>query len=111
MRRYNEPVDVHRRDDTPAEFVWRSRRYVVWSVYGSWMEIDPWWLPTQAQSLHGITSEQGAAAPMPPVAERQVWRVEAGREKGSGTAFGGTGVFDLCFDWTAGGWKLLQVVD
>ena len=39
-------------------------------------------------------------------AEREVWRVEAS----PGRAFG-AGVYDLCFDWAAGGWTLLRTQD
>jgi hypothetical protein len=37
--------------------------------------------------------------------ERELWRVEAviGRL--------GAGVFDLCFDWSAGGWTVARVLD
>ena len=38
--------------------------------------------------------------------ERDWWRVEAG----SGAA-SGTGVYDLCFDWSRGAWSLARVLD
>lgn len=38
--------------------------------------------------------------------EREVWRVEAS----AGRAFG-TGVYDLSFDWSRGGWRLVRVAD
>jgi hypothetical protein len=40
------------------------------------------------------------------LAEREVWRVEAGR----GTA-SGRGVFDLVLDWAQGGWLLTRCLD
>jgi hypothetical protein len=41
-----------------------------------------------------------------PGAERDVWRVEAGRGPGIGR-----GVFDLVFDWTDGSWRLTRCLD
>jgi hypothetical protein len=38
--------------------------------------------------------------------EREVWRVEAAAGRG-----GGIGVYDLCFDWSAGRWTLLRALD
>ena len=38
--------------------------------------------------------------------ERDWWRVEAG----AGAA-AGTGVYDLCFDWSRGSWSLARVLD
>lgn len=38
--------------------------------------------------------------------ERDWWRVEAGQGR-----FAGTGVYDLCFDWSTGGWSLARVLD
>ncbi len=39
-------------------------------------------------------------------AERDVWRVEAGRGPGIGR-----GVFDLVFDWADGSWRLTRCLD
>ena len=45
-----------------------------------------------------------------PVAERELWRVEAGR--GIQVADAETyGVFDLSFDWTDGRWQLVGCQD
>ena len=38
--------------------------------------------------------------------EREIWRVEASRGRAAGS-----GIYDLCFDWTAGGWTLLRAQD
>jgi hypothetical protein len=38
--------------------------------------------------------------------EREFWRVEAWAGRSSPV-----GVFDLCFDWSAGRWQLVRVVD
>jgi Family of unknown function (DUF6504) len=104
-RRYDEPVEVRRRDDEPTQFLWRSRLYVVRAVLARWVETGAWWQVATAGS--------GALAPdadsLALSAERELWRVEAshGRQHGSG-------VFDLCFDWTAragAGWTLARAHD
>jgi hypothetical protein len=41
-------------------------------------------------------------------AEREVWRVEAGRGMTPGI---GRGVFDLVFDWADGSWRLARCLD
>ena len=53
-----------------------------------------------------------------PVAERELWRVEAGRGaqavRRAGAADGEPetyGVFDLSFDWTDGRWQLVGCLD
>ena len=42
--------------------------------------------------------------------EREFWRVEAaaGRQAAS---CGGAGVYDLCLDWSRGGWTVARVLD
>jgi hypothetical protein len=99
-RRYDDPVEVRRRDADPAEFLWRGRFYAVREVLAHWVETGAWW---QAGSS-GSTAL--ALEPAALHAEREVWRVVAssGRSHGSG-------VFDLCFDWDAGGWTLLRALD
>lgn len=103
-RRYDDPVEVRRRDEEPGEFLWRGRLYVVRGVLAHWVETGAWWL--------AATSGANALAPETevPTGEREVWRVEASR----GQAYG-SGVYDLCFDWdvtSAGtGWTLLRTMD
>lgn len=90
-RRYDEPVEVRRRDDEPAAFLWHERLWVVRAVLARWVETGAWWQTGQ------------------PSAERELWRVAATRGR-----VHGTGVFDLCFDWssTAGtGWTLARALD
>ena len=89
-RRYDEPVEVRRRDDDPAEFLWHDRFYAVREVLAHWVETATWWQPAAA----------------PDGGEREVWRVEASAGRTSGT-----GVYDLCFDWAAGRWSLLRALD
>ena len=42
-RRYDDPVEVRRRDDEPAEFLWRGRFYAVREVLARWVETGAWW--------------------------------------------------------------------
>jgi hypothetical protein len=103
-RRYDDPVDVRRRDEEPAEFLWRGRLYVIRGVLAHWVETGAWW---QA----GVADRPAVDADRPAVdaldgSEREVWRVEAS----PGRAFG-AGVYELSFDWSAGSWVLLRAVD
>lgn len=102
-RRYDDPVEVRRRDEDPAEFLWRDRFYAVREVLAHWVETSPWW----GGATSGTTALDCSALDCSLLAaEREVWRVEAspGRAHGSG-------VFDLCFDWDAGRWTLLRALD
>lgn len=94
-RRYDDPVEVRRRDEDPTEFLWRGRFYAVREVLARWVETGAWWQRPDAAATGGVLA-----------AEREVWRVEASR----GRAYG-AGVYDLCFDWAAGGWTLLRAQD
>jgi hypothetical protein len=44
-------------------------------------------------------------------AEREVWRVEAGRGAGRTDGDVHRGVFDLVLDWTDGSWRLSRCLD
>ena len=92
-RRYDDAVEVRRRDEHPAEFLWRGRFYAVREVLAHWVETGAWW-----QDVRGDSSALSS--------EREVWRVEA-----SPGRMAGAGVYDLCFDWAAGGWTLLRTQD
>ena len=94
-RRYDDPVEVRRRDDDPAAFLWRGRFYAVRVVLARWVETGAWW-----QRQEAATSGSALAG------EREIWRVEASRGQ-----VHGAGVYDLCFDWSAGGWTLLRAQD
>lgn len=109
-RRYDDPVEVRRRDDDPAEFLWHGRFYAVREVLARWVETGAWW-----QSAQGAEAATTGSAPAADRAggmagdmagEREVWRVEATRGQ-----VHGAGVYDLCFDWSAGGWTLLRAQD
>jgi len=70
-------------------------------VVAHWVETGPWW--------------QGGTPETDLVAERELWRVEAGRGIPDGRAQVGEqqsyGVFDLSFDWTDGRWQLVGCLD
>ena len=121
-RRYDDPVEVRRRDDEPAEFLWRDRLWVVRAVLARWVETGAWWqaaVPAGAgisgtAVISGTTGgTDGCAALALDSAvlsvERELWRVEATRGR-----VHGMGVFDLCFDWSAPagtGWTLTRALD
>lgn len=94
MRQYDDPVEVRRGEaEDPDQFLWRGRLWKVRAVVAHWVETGPWW-----QGSTGGTATD-------PVAERELWRVEAGRGSDGG------GVFDLSFDWADGHWQLVGCVD
>ena len=108
-RRYDDPVEVRRRDDDPAEFLWHGRFYAVREVLARWVETGAWW--QTAATSGGSDGSDGSGADSSTdssvlSAEREMWRVEAsaGRAQGSG-------IYDLCFDWSAGGWTLQGTQD
>ena len=129
MRRYDDPVDVRRGrvpgagDDLvegPEQFLWKGRLWKVHAVLAQWVETGPWW---QSRGVHAVLGAEDWAADeaadgvadgavrrpvqtLDPGAERDVWRVEAGRGPGIGR-----GVFDLVFDWTDGSWRLTRCLD
>lgn len=137
-RLHPEPVEVRARDGAPEQFLWRGRLYVVREVLASWTESGGWWRAAALQALAtGDTSaglpetslstvplpaspkwaQRAWGEPAPEVGaavgaigiddgERGWWRVEAaaGRRADSG-------VYDLCFDWSAGSWSLARVLD
>ena len=70
------------------------------------------WATGSAAAWAGVAGARaGAAAAAGPsptalAGEREVWRVEASPGRAHGA-----GVYDLCFDWDAGGWTLLRAQD
>jgi hypothetical protein len=96
-RRYDAVVDVRKADDLPDAFLWQGRLYSVRAVLAHWMEAGAWWSQAVPDGGCGRGLDDR---------EREVWRVEArpGRS-------GGIGVFDLCFDWSTGGWTLARAHD
>lgn len=104
-RRYDDAVQVRRRDEDPVEFLWRGRFYAVREVLAHWVETGAWWQGSSAGSPAG-SSAGSPAGSISLSAEREVWRVEASPGRACGA-----GVYDLCFDWAAGGWTLLRTQD
>ena len=108
-RRYDDPVEVRRRDDDPAEFLWRGRFYAVREVLARWVETGAWWQRPDGAATTGEAG-QGSGEARQGIAtldgEREIWRVEASPGRAAGS-----GIYDLCFDWTAGGWTLLRAQD
>jgi uncharacterized protein DUF6504 len=107
-RRYGAPVEVRRRDEDPAEFLWRGRFYVVRSVLAHWVETGAWWrAPAGGPTVDGSSALalDGAVA----TGEREVWRVEASAGRSAGS-----GIYDLSFDWDAPAdrsWTLVRTMD
>lgn len=112
MRQYDDPVEVRRGDaEDPDQFLWRGRLWKVRAVVAHWVETGPWWQGSATTSGAG-----GAASDL--VAERELWRVEAGRGLQPGLPAARRsedpetyGVFDLSFDWTDGRWQLVGCLD
>lgn len=107
-RCYDDPVEVRRGDEEPAQFLWRGRLYVVRAVLAHWVEAGCWWRTASARAA--LTADNlpptSAAPRSPDDGERELWRVEAAAGRCAGT-----GVYDLCFDWTAGAWTLVRALD
>lgn len=116
VRCHADTVEVRRRDDEPEQFLWRERLYVVRQVLAHWVESGQWWSAASGAALLAgehvaVGSEPGRAGSATAPAqlddgERDMWRVEA-----SAGQFAGTGVYDLCFDWSRGGWRLVRIAD
>jgi hypothetical protein len=119
MRRYDDPVEVRRGaiggavgdpgEEGPTQFLWRGRLWKVRSVLAHWVETGPWWTSGRVRAVVGsdepVAGAVGRAAASDLLAEREVWRVEAGRGAGS------DGVFDLSFSWDDGCWQLVGCAD
>lgn len=125
MRRYDDPVEVRKglvsgsqgQVEGPEQFLWKGRLWKVSDVVAHWVETGPWWQSREVAQVLGAEDgpasgperTQAAVSAHDLLAEREVWRVEAGR--GLAAPDAGRGVFDLSFDWTRGSWVLTQAVD
>jgi Family of unknown function (DUF6504) len=126
MRRYDDPVETRMGlvsgMEGPEQFLWRGRLWKVREVIAHWVETGPWWQSGGARAVIG--SDDGAPSPgggavrrsgADLLAERELWRVEAGRGPGRAVAgqgpAEGSGVFDLAFDWSDGRWALVGCAD
>jgi hypothetical protein len=115
-RRHADEVEVRRRDDVPEQFLWRNRLYQVGEVLAHWVESGAWWRSAPSSAMiEGADPERGdgverSAASAGPMTlddgEREFWRVAAGAGRAAIP-----GVYDLCFDWSANRWQLVQVMD
>jgi hypothetical protein len=117
MRRYDDPVEVRKGVcggvEGPEQFLWRGRLWKVRAVLAHWVETGPWWQSSGVAALLGADPDEApdATTTSDLLAEREVWRVEAGRgavPQGVGER---RGVFDLAFDWTQGSWLLTRCAD
>ncbi|WP_210648514.1 DUF6504 family protein [Nocardioides sp. SYSU D00065] len=120
MRQYDDPVEVRRGEaEDPDQFLWRGRLWKVRTVVAHWVETGAWWQGGGAAGAPG-----GGVTDL--VAERELWRVEAGRgqqarlraDRGAGADGADVpageetyGVFDLSFDWADGRWQLVGCLD
>ena len=105
MRRYDDPVEVRKGDDAPEQFLWRGRLWKVRDVLAHWVETGPWWQSAGVREVIGSDEPPTETRSTDLLAERELWRVEAGI--GPTT----TGVFDLSFHWSDGHWQLVGCAD
>jgi hypothetical protein len=111
MRKYDDPVEVRRGndggEDGPEQFLWHGRVWKVRAVLAHWVETGPWW---QSAGVRAVVGTDDGTAVTPAggdlLAERELWRVEAGRGAGDSG-----GVFDLSFSWDDGRWQLVGCAD
>jgi hypothetical protein len=115
----DEPVEVLRRGDAPAQFLLRERLYVVRCILAHWVEPGGWrWsAPVWASPAEPVGGGGVAAPPLPrravpgragsaPAgpADREFWRVEAAAGRSSASA-----LFDLCRAGEQPGWTVSLV--
>ncbi|MEZ0490711.1 DUF6504 family protein [Kineococcus sp. TBRC 1896] len=136
VRRFSDEVHVRYDDadegrETPAQFIWRGRLYVVREVLSRWRERSAWWEHGAVAAVHGDAADETGAGGRPVRRrvleigdlEREVLRVEA-----SAGRAGGAGVYDLAravgpgtaavsevagtsTSGASGDWQLLRVSD
>ena len=122
MRRYDDPVEVRKGlvagaagpVEGPEQFLWRGGLWKVVEVVAHWVETGPWWQSAGVAALlgddgPGTALDAGTTSDL--LAEREVWRVEAGRGVVSHGVGERRGVFDLAFDRAQGGWLLTRCAD
>ena len=100
MRTYHEPIHVLFSDE-PRQFIWRDRLLLVKEIQGRWSRATPWWTGRQVRAARG---EEVAPAQGDLLAEREVWRVEAGNGRHRG-------VYELARTVDADNWVLQAVFD
>lgn len=99
-RRYDEPVQVDHRDNTPIAFVRRHRGYVIRAVLAHWRETGAWWEKPDADAGVALCAPSSVVDD-----EREMWRVEAAAPGRSPV------VVELAHSWTTGRWTLAAVLD
>jgi Family of unknown function (DUF6504) len=122
MRQYDDQVEVRRGQVTtgdgpggpvegPEQFLWRGRLWKVRAVLAHWVETGPWWQSSGVRAVIGTdeTASGSSAGSADLLAEREMWRVEAGR--GADDDPTTRGVFDLSFSWDDGRWQLVGCAD
>src|SRR6059058_2036649 len=101
MRRYDDPVETRMGlvsgMEGPEQFLWRGRLWKVRAVLAHWVETGPWWQSGGARAVIGSDEADAPGIPGTPgthgthrprpvgtdlLAERELWRVEAGRGPG-----------------------------
>jgi hypothetical protein len=122
MRRYDDPVEVRKgsvsggpdgAEEGPEQFLWRGRLWKVRAVLAHWVETGPWWQSPGVRAVVGDDEpeellEDAGGPVVDLMAEREMWRVEAGRGAADGENHG---VFDLSFSWSDGRWQLVGCAD
>ena len=107
-RLHADPVEVHRRDDVPDQFLWRGRLYVVREVLARWTEAGGWWRGCAVRSLtagDAAPSTGPEVVPTAPIPSSPKWAQRAWGEPAPdvgaavGTAAGPGGVDDNERDW------------
>lgn len=127
MRQYDDPVEVRRGHgegpggpvEGPEQFLWRGRLWKVRAVLAHWVETGPWWQSRDVRAVigtdvetsttqrsHEPAREPAQTSNLDLLAERELWRVEAGHGADSVG-----GVFDLAFSWDDGAWQLVACAD
>ena len=74
-RLHVDAVEVVRRDDEPAQFLWRGRLYLVREVLSRWTESGAWWTSAAVRAVaagEGAPATGPATGPAAPAADRSI---------------------------------------
>ena len=110
-RRHSDLIEVQTcaapTGPVPEQFLWRGRRYLVREVLSRWTQSGSWWTGTAMRSF--ATAGEPATTRLDD-RPQQWWRVAA--DSGRLAALSaGPGIYDLCFEESAGHWWLRRVMD